>query len=140
MAQCKLLFFCLFQCFAEKEYQTESKRNETFARIIFGTNAIQETLSGRQGSNEASTRQGGAPRGQTHPHPRGRPGTLLAQFFYSGGFFWSIKNHQKLARQLDSVWYSFSVKLKNKEKQKLALGSRLIGQSQKSYKIAYKCI
>ena len=28
------------------------------------------------------------------------------------------KNHQKLARQLDSVWYSFSVKLKNKEKQK----------------------
>ena len=63
------------------------------------------------------------------PHPRGKPGTLLAQLFYSGGFFWSIKNHQKLARQLDSVWYSFSVKLKNKEKQKLALalGSRLIG-------------
>ena len=50
------------------------------------------------------------------PHPRGQPGTLLAQLFYSGGFFWSIKNHQKLARQLDSVWYSFSVKLKNKEK------------------------
>ena len=43
------------------------------------------------------------------------------------GFFWSIKNNQKLARQLDSVWYSFSIKLKNKEKQKLALGSRLIG-------------
>ena len=39
------------------------KRNETFARIIFGTNAIQETWSGRQGSNEAATRQGGAPRG-----------------------------------------------------------------------------
>ena len=48
--------FCLFQCFAEKEYQTESKRNETFARIVFGTNAIQETWSGRQGSNEAATR------------------------------------------------------------------------------------
>ena len=28
---------------------------------------------------------------------------------------------------LDSVWYSFSANLKNKEKQKLALGSRLIG-------------
>ena len=40
--------FCLFQCFAEKEYQTESKRNETFGRVIFGTNAIQETWSGRQ--------------------------------------------------------------------------------------------
>ena len=49
-------FFCLFQCFEEKEYQTESKRNETFGRIVFGTNAIQETWSGVQGSNEAATR------------------------------------------------------------------------------------
>ena len=49
-------------------------------------------------------------------HPRGWPGTLLAQLIYSGGFFWSIKNHQKLARQLDSVWYPFYIKLKNKEK------------------------
>ena len=58
------------------------------------------------------------PRGREHAlHPRGHPETLLAQLFYFGGFFWSIKNHQKLARrQLDSVWYSFSVKLKNKEK------------------------
>ena len=56
-----VVFFCLFQCFAEKEYQTESKRNETFARIFFGTNAIQETWSGSQGSNEAATRQEGAP-------------------------------------------------------------------------------
>ena len=65
--------------------------------------------------------------GRAHPHPRGRPGTLLAQLFYSVGFFWSIKNHQQLARQLDSVWYSFSAILKNKKKkQKLALGSRLI--------------
>ena len=37
------------------------------------------------------------------------------------------KNPQKLAGQLESVWYSFSIKLKYKEKQKLALGSRLIG-------------
>ena len=66
-----MLFFCLFQCFTEKEYQTESKRNETFARIIFGTNAIQETWSGRQGSNEEATRQGGVPRGVGAPHPRG---------------------------------------------------------------------
>ena len=56
------------------------------------------------------------PGGRAHPHPRGWPETLLDQLFYSGGFFWSIKNHQKLARQLDSVWYSFCVKLKNKEK------------------------
>ena len=53
-------FFCLFQSFAEKN-QTESKRNETFGRVIFGTNTIQETWSGRQGSIEDATRQGGAP-------------------------------------------------------------------------------
>ena len=67
----QIAVFCLFQCFAEKEYQTESKRNETFARIIFGTNSIQETWSGRQGSNEAATRQEGASRGKARPHPRG---------------------------------------------------------------------
>ena len=39
------VFFCLFQCFEEKEYQTESKRNETFGSVIFGTNVIQETWS-----------------------------------------------------------------------------------------------
>ena len=60
-------------------------------------------------------------------HPRGRLGTLLAQLFYFGGFFWSIKNPQKLVGKLDSIWYSFSIKLKNKGKHKLALGSRLIG-------------
>ena len=53
--------FPLFQCFAEKEYQTESKRNETFGRVIFGTNVIQRTWSGRQERSEEATRQGGAP-------------------------------------------------------------------------------
>ena len=59
----QIVVFCLFQCFAEKEYQTEPKQNETFARIFFGTNTIQKTWSGSQGSNEAATRQEGAPRG-----------------------------------------------------------------------------
>ena len=53
--------FCLFQCLAEKEYQTESKWNETFGRVIFGTNVIQGTWSGRQERSEEATRQGGAP-------------------------------------------------------------------------------
>ena len=57
----QIAVFCLFQCSAEKEYQTESKRNETFGRVIFGTNAIQETWSGRQEVNKEATRQGGAP-------------------------------------------------------------------------------
>ena len=61
--------------------------------------------------------RGAHPRGGGRAaHPCGQPRTLLAQLIYSRGFFWSIKNHQKLARQLDSIWYSFSVKLKNKEK------------------------
>ena len=53
------VFFCLFQCFSEKGYQTESKRNETFGSVIFGTNVIQRTWSGRQETNEEATRQGG---------------------------------------------------------------------------------
>ena len=63
--------FSLFQCFAEKEYQTESKRNETFGRVIFGTEAIQETWSRRQGSFEVATWQGGV------PYPLGMPPTLM---------------------------------------------------------------
>ena len=56
-----MLFFCLFQYFEEKEYQTESKRNETFGNVIFSTNVIQETWSGHQETIEEDTRQGGAP-------------------------------------------------------------------------------
>ena len=48
--------FCLFLSFAEKEYQTESKRNETFGSVIFGTNVIQRTWSGRQGSHKVGGR------------------------------------------------------------------------------------
>ena len=39
----------------------ESKRNETFATIIFGTNKIQETWTLRQEIKEEATRVGGAP-------------------------------------------------------------------------------
>ena len=63
--------FCLFQCFAEKEYQTESKQNETFARIFLGTNVTQETWSGRQERSKEAMRQEGAPRGA------GRAPTLM---------------------------------------------------------------
>ena len=66
-----MLFSCLFQCFREKEYQTESKWNETFGNVIFGTNVIKRTWSGRQAINEEATRQGGA------PDPPGRAPTLV---------------------------------------------------------------
>ena len=70
----------------------------------------------------------GCPRGrEARPHPHGQPGTLLAQLFYSTAFFWSKNKLRQVSGQLDSVWFSFSMILKNKEKQKLALGSRLIG-------------
>ena len=83
--QVQIAVFCLFQCFAEKAYQTESKRNETFGRVIFGRNAIQETWSGRQGSDEVATRQGGVPKGAGVPPPswapRGSPDRLLSPIY-----------------------------------------------------------
>ena len=51
-----MLFYCLFQYFEEKEYQTESKRNETFDIVIFWKNMILETWSSRQKILEAATR------------------------------------------------------------------------------------
>ena len=47
-AQPILMFFCLFQYFEEKEYQTESKWNETFGSVIFETNVIRRTWSASQ--------------------------------------------------------------------------------------------
>src|SRR3954462_11801657 len=55
-AQPIIVVFCLFQSFAEKEYQTESKRNETFGNVIFGTNVIQRTWSPHQEINQESGR------------------------------------------------------------------------------------
>ena len=39
----------------------ESKRNETFGSVIFGTNVIQRTWSASQEAAEAATRVEGAP-------------------------------------------------------------------------------
>ena len=47
--------------FRKKGISNGVQMNETFGRVIFGTNAIQETWSGRQERNEEATRQGGAP-------------------------------------------------------------------------------
>ena len=57
----RIAVFSLFQYFEEKEYQTESKWNETFGSDLFRTNAIQETWSGRQEAAEVATRVGSAP-------------------------------------------------------------------------------
>ena len=55
--------FSLFLSFAEKEYQTESKRNKTFAMIFLGPEDTQETWSASQKSHEAATRVEGVPGG-----------------------------------------------------------------------------
>ena len=80
-AQPILLFFCLFQYFEWKEYQTESKRNEIFGSVIFGTNVIQRTWSASQEAAEVATRQEGAPtpsgRAPLSCGPLGRPPTYF---------------------------------------------------------------
>ena len=65
----RIAVFCLFQCFEEKEYQTESKWNETFGSDLFGTNANLETWSGRQATTEAATRVTGMPPRGGRPPP-----------------------------------------------------------------------
>ena len=72
----------------------ESKRNETFGSNLFGTNAIQETWSGRQAANEMGTRVPGAPYGGGHAP------TLVAQptyFFllYISTYPENIQEHHK---------------------------------------------
>ena len=69
-----MLFFCLFQCFEEKEYQMESKRNETFGSVIFGTNVIQRTWSGSQQTIEEATRVEGVPPTGRAPYLVGHSG------------------------------------------------------------------
>ena len=60
----------------------ESKRNESFGRVIFGTEAIQETWSRCQGSFQLATRQGGVPYPPGRaPHPHGPLVAPLTNFF-----------------------------------------------------------
>ena len=75
-----MLFFCLFQCFEEPKYQTESKRNETFGNVIFSSNVIQETWTLLQEVPEAVTRVGARPP-RALPLPRGPLVAPPAYFF-----------------------------------------------------------
>ena len=66
----------------------------------------------------------------SRPRVRGAPPPSwlwCGPLWNSVGFFWSKNDLREISGQLDYVWFSFSAILKNKEKQKLALGSRLIG-------------
>ena len=78
-------FFFLFQCFEGNEYHTESKRNQAFGNVIFGTNVIQRTWSGRQAINKEATRQGARlpPRARPPPSwaPRSSPDRPLSPIY-----------------------------------------------------------
>ena len=67
----QIAVFCLFQSFAEKVYQTESKRNESFGNVIFRTNMIQETWTLREENKRGGHEVEGA------ITPPGAPSTLV---------------------------------------------------------------
>ena len=101
-----MLFFCLFQCFVEKEYQTESKGNETFGSMIFGTNVIQRTWSGRQAINEEAMRQGARlPPGRAQ-HPRG-PLVAPPTYFFLLYIPTYPQNHRGAPRKPNSTAATF---------------------------------
>ena len=68
----RIVVFFLFQCFEEKEYQTRSKRNETFESVIFWNKRDLDDLecmsTSSRGGHEGARR---APYRWARPHPRG---------------------------------------------------------------------
>ena len=74
------------------------------------------------GVSESPTRQGASPGGRARPPPSWMDRDSSGLTLLLRGFLLVHKNHQKLARQLDSIWNSFSVKLKNKEKTETGTG------------------
>jgi len=66
--------FPLFQRFTEKEYQTKSKRNETFGKVIFwkesNTGDLECTSGDQRGEHEAG---GACPPPWARPPPSGAP-------------------------------------------------------------------
>ena len=75
----RIAVFFLFLYFEEKEYQTESKRNETFGSVIFGTVVIRRTWSTSEEACEAARRQEGAP---LSPGPHRRPPMTSSSYIY----------------------------------------------------------
>ena len=55
------------------------------------------------GSPRRPRGRGRAQGGRARPHPRGKPETLMAQFFYFLAFFWSKNKFREVSGQLDSV-------------------------------------
>src|SRR3954463_11983401 len=75
-------FFCLFQCFEEKEYQTESKRNEINWRSYFLKESYQKSLECTSGKEGGGHEGGGALPPRARPLPRGPPEAPPTYFFH----------------------------------------------------------
>ena len=89
-----VVFFAYFSVSQKRNI----KRNETFGRVIFGTNVIQETWSGWQERSEEATRQEGAPQGGgSTPHPRGPLAAPSTYFFllYISTYPKNIQEHHE---------------------------------------------
>ena len=76
-----MLFFCLFQCFEEKEYQTESKQNEINWGSYFWKESYQMDLDPTSGAKGGVHKGGGSPP-QGAPLPRGHPFGPLTYSFH----------------------------------------------------------
>ena len=67
----QIVVFLPISVFRRKGISNGVQTEETFGNVIFGTNVIQRTWSGRQATNEEATRQGAhLPPGRAL-HPRG---------------------------------------------------------------------
>ena len=69
----RIAVFLPISVFHRKGIPNGIQRNEIFTMMFLGTNAIQETWSGRQGSNEAATMLESTPKGVGMPPPSWAP-------------------------------------------------------------------
>ena len=119
-----MLFSCLFECFEEKEYQTESKRNETFENVIFSSDKIQETWT----LHEVLTRVG------AHL-PSGRAALTRGRLVASLTSTPSLLDHNLSKNHAVEGFIPFGLRLiflffeilKYTKKQQYGLGLRLVG-------------
>ena len=101
-----LVSFCIFSCFAEKEYQTESTRNETFGRVIFWNKRDPGDLECASRNKQGGHKAGGA------PTPLGAPPILwpprgLPDFHPKSP---SLRLFQeRSSRRFRSVWIPFDI-------------------------------
>ena len=104
-----MLIFLPISLFRRKIYQTESERNETFWSMIFGTNVIQRTWSGRQAISEEAMRQGGMPTPWACPPPswppRGSTDLLLPPIYTH-----VPQEHQRRRRKTISTIVTFCIR------------------------------